>query len=100
MPTSEILAALGNPNRLRIVRVLADGAKCNCELAPALGLEQSNLSRHLAVLVDSGLLVAERQGTRVNFRIADRRVLRIVALAEQVARAGLEKKIRSDALLA
>ena len=86
MPTSEILAALGHPNRLRIVRCLAGGPKCNCELAPALGLEQSNLSRHLAVMVGSGLLVAEREGTRINYRIADKRVLRIVELAEQIAK--------------
>lgn len=100
MPTSEILAALGHPNRLRIVRCLADGAMCNCELGPELGLEQSNLSRHLAVMVDSGLLVTEREGTRINYRIADRRVLRIVALADEIARAGLVRKTHADASLA
>jgi len=99
MPTSEILAALGHPNRLRIVRCLAGGPKCNCELAPELGLEQSNLSRHLSIMVDSGVLASERQGTRVNFRVADRRVLRIVELAERIAQAGLEKQMRSDELL-
>ena len=96
MATFEILNALGHPNRLRIVQFLADGPKCNCELAPQLGLEQSNLSRHLALMVKSGLLVSERHGTRVNFRLADKKVLRIVALAESVARLGLEKRLRAD----
>ena len=92
MTTFEILEALAHPNRLRIVRSLQEGPRCNCELAPMLGLEQSNLSRHLTLMVKSGLLVAERHGTRVNFRLADKRVLRIIALAEGVARLGLEKK--------
>jgi DNA-binding transcriptional ArsR family regulator len=96
MATFEILSALGHPNRIRIVQCLADGPKCNCELAPMLGLEQSNLSRHLALMVKSGLLESDRQGTRVNFRLADKRVLRIVTLAESVARLGLEKRLRSD----
>ena len=97
MTPADILSALGHPNRLHIIECLADGPKCNCEIAPVLGLEQSNLSRHLSHLVKSGLLVAERQGTRVNFALADRQILRIVELAERVAEAGVKRMFRDHA---
>ena len=93
MTAADILSALGHPNRLHIIECLADGPKCNCEIAPVLGLEQSNLSRHLSHLVKSGLLVAERQGNRVNFALADKQILRIVELAERVAKGGVKRML-------
>ena len=53
---AEILLALAHPNRIRIVELLRKDVMCNCELAPALELEQSNLSRHLKILVQAGIL--------------------------------------------
>ena len=49
MKTADIpamtLAALSHPNRIRILEYMRKGVHCNCELAPALLLEQSNLSQ-------------------------------------------------------
>ena len=87
-----VLAALGNPNRIRILEYLRGDIRCNCEIAPALGLEQSNLSRHLKLLVQSGILVSWKEGLRVNFKIADQRVYRILELAKALAKREAEKK--------
>ena len=46
---ANILTALAHPNRIRILEFLKNGIKCNCEIAPALELEQSILSRHLKI---------------------------------------------------
>jgi ArsR family transcriptional regulator len=92
---AEILAALGHPNRLRIVEYLRKDIRCNCELAPALRLEQSNLSRHLKILVQAGILISWKDGLRVNFKVADERVFRIIDLATTVARQGIEKKVEA-----
>ena len=73
-----ILAALAHPNRIRIVEELREGAKCNCELVPVLNLEQSNLSRHLKILVQAGILISWRDGVRVNFRIADEKIFNVL----------------------
>ncbi|KAB2925273.1 MAG: helix-turn-helix transcriptional regulator [Bacteroidetes bacterium] len=81
-----LLAAIAHPNRIRILEELRGTVKCNCELAPALGLEQSNLSRHLKVLTDAGVLVSWREGVRVNFKVADAQVYGIIDLAGTVAR--------------
>ncbi|HLA68500.1 MAG TPA: metalloregulator ArsR/SmtB family transcription factor [Bacteroidota bacterium] len=93
--TAAVLAALAHPNRVRILECLREDIKCNCELAPSLSLEQSNLSRHLKLLVQNGILISWKEGLRVNFKIADQRVYRILELAKAVAKRGIEKKVEA-----
>jgi ArsR family transcriptional regulator len=82
---AHILVAIAHPNRIRILEQLQKETKCNCELAPALGLEQSNLSRHLKILTQAGILISWKDGLRVNFKIADKRIFDILELAESIA---------------
>lgn len=89
---AEILAAIAHPNRIRILEQLQEGVRCNCELAPALDLEQSNLSRHLKILVQAGILTSWKEGLRVNFKIADDRIFNILDIAGAIARQQVEKK--------
>lgn len=83
--SAEILSSIAHPNRIRILECLRDNAHCNCELAPSLRMEQSNLSRHLKILVQAGILISWKEGLRVNFRVADERVFRILELAKSLA---------------
>ena len=90
-PTAEVLkarflVALAHPNRVRILEFLGKEVRCNCEIAPALELEQSNLSRHLKILVEAGVLDSWKEGLRVNFRVVDQRVFRILRMAEALVR--------------
>lgn len=89
---AEILMALAHPNRVRIIEYLQKDIRCNCELAPALELEQSNLSRHLKVLVQAGILKSWKDGLRVNFKVADERIFKILDIATTIARREVEKK--------
>ena len=89
---SEILEALAHPNRLRIVEFLRQGPRCNCEIAPELGMEQSNLSRHLRILVQAGILYSWKEGLRVNFKVADGRTFRLLDIVTALARQDVEKK--------
>jgi len=82
---ADILAAIAHPNRIRILEQLQKEVKCNCELAPALGLEQSNLSRHLKILTQAGILISWKDGLRVNFKIADKRIFDLLELSESIA---------------
>jgi len=84
-PKADILLAIAHPNRIRILEQLRKEIKCNCELAPALGLEQSNLSRHLKVLTQAGVLISWKDGLRVNFKIADERIFELLDLSESIA---------------
>ena len=93
---ANILNALAHPNRIRILESLKSGVKCNCEIAPVLDLEQSNLSRHMKILVHEGIVISWKEGLRVNYKIADKKILDILNLAGDVAHA--EAKTRIEVL--
>lgn len=90
---SEIFNALAHPNRIRILQTIRSGKNCNCEIAPELDLEQSNLSRHLKILVKCGILRSWKEGLRTNYAITDERVLDLLDLADEIAKSNLEKKL-------
>jgi DNA-binding transcriptional ArsR family regulator len=73
--------ALGDPLRIRLLDLLRDGELSVNALAEQLGAGQQNVSKHLAVLVDAGMLARRKQGNHVYYRIADEGVF---ALCEQI----------------
>jgi DNA-binding transcriptional ArsR family regulator len=73
--------ALGDPLRVRILDLLRDQELSVTVLAEQLGAGQQNVSKHLAVLTDSGMLARRKDGTHVYYRVADEAVF---ALCEQV----------------
>jgi ArsR family transcriptional regulator len=83
---ADVLSALAHPNRIRILEFLGTNVRCNCEIAPALRIEQSNLSRHLRILTQAGVLVSWKEGPRVNFKVADESIFRILETATTLAR--------------
>jgi len=50
---------------LKILELLVDGERCVCEIFPAIGGEQSNVSKHLGFLRSQGIVIADRRGMRV-----------------------------------
>lgn len=64
--------ALGEANRLRIVRSLQNGEKNVTELVNQTGMSQPNVSRHLLVLLNSGLIGRRKEGLNVMYRITDK----------------------------
>lgn len=83
---AEILTAISHPNRIKILNAIKQGnILCGCEMLPMLGLEQSNLSRHLSTLVKAGILDAWKDGVRMNYKIADERIFDLLNLAEKIA---------------
>ncbi len=71
---AEFLQAVGQATRLRILEVLAGGERCVCDIQAEVGEQQSNVSKHLAILRRSGILTARREGGRVIYRIRDGRI--------------------------
>lgn len=65
-----VFKALGHPARLAIVDALGAGERCVCELVAAAGLGWSAVSRHLSVLKSAGVLVDEKRGQQVYYRLA------------------------------
>lgn len=67
---AELLKALGNGQRLRILCLLVDGEKSVGELNQHLDLSQSALSQHLARLRDEGLVQTRRESQVIHYRLA------------------------------
>jgi len=80
---ADLLKALGQPTRLKILELLAEGERCVCEIFPAINAEQSNISKHLAFLRSQGIVIAERRGMRVFYRLAERRIVKLLDDAEE-----------------
>ena len=78
---AEYFRALSHPARIRIVHYLKKGERCVCEIVPYLKEEQSNVSRHLAVLKRAGILSSRKEGVSVYYRVEDENVYKIVDLA-------------------
>ena len=68
--------ALADDNRRRILLALLDGPKYPAELAAELGLGKANTSNHLTCLRGCGIVVAEPEGRRVRYELADPRLRR------------------------
>lgn len=66
---AEILKALAHPVRVAILDFLKDGEQCVCDIAKRVGSERSNVSRHLAVMVSSGVLGYRKEGLKVIYSL-------------------------------
>jgi DNA-binding transcriptional ArsR family regulator len=81
---AEILKALAQPTRLRILELLKDGERCVCEIYPALGQEQANISKHLNFMKRAGILHCRKDGVRILYSIKNPEVLEILRHADTI----------------
>lgn len=66
-----VMKALSDPNRVKIVKMLQHRILCVCEIQAALGLAQSTASKHLKVLDEAGLITSAKEGLWVNYRLSE-----------------------------
>ncbi len=78
-----LLKAIGHPVRLKIVDLLRTESECVCHLSTALDKPQPYVSQQLAILRNAGVIVDERDGTNIFYRLADDNVARQVTAACQ-----------------
>lgn len=81
---ARLLRALANERRLMILCRLGDRERRVGELRPLVGLSQSALSQHLAVLREEGLVTTRRDGQAIWYRIADPAALKVVATLAEI----------------
>ena len=81
---SEILKALSHPVRVLIVHALTGGDRCAGELNVLVDIDQSNISRHLAVLKRAGIIADQRHGMRVFYHLQTPCILKAFDCAVEV----------------
>ncbi len=90
---TDFFKALSHPARLQIVEFLREGEKCVCEIYPALKLEQSTVSRHLAILKREGILSSEKRGLRVMYWCENKDIFKLIDLSEEIVSAYWRSRI-------
>ena len=64
-----IFKALGDENRIRILKLLHGGEKCACKLLEELNIGQSTLSHHMKILCDAGIVTGRKEGKWMHYSI-------------------------------
>jgi ArsR family transcriptional regulator len=78
------LKAIAHPLRLKILCVLGEGEVCVQDIVDVVGTSQSNISQHLAILRDKGVLQTRKDANRVYYRVGDQRTLQLIVLMREV----------------
>jgi len=80
----KVFKALGDPTRLKILKMLAKCEKCVCEIIPSTGKSQPTTSAHLKILHEAGLVKSRKEGLSVYYRLADESVKELIKAAEKI----------------
>jgi len=75
---ARVFSAVSDPVRIKILKLLEKESMCVCELMKALNMRQSLISYHLKFLREAGLIKPVRKGKWVFYKIADKKVLRMI----------------------
>lgn len=81
---SEAMQAMAHPLRLKILCLVGNQELSVLEIVEAVGTTQSNVSQHLGVLRDHGLLESRKEANKVFYRIGDPRVLKMISLTREI----------------
>ena len=89
---AEILKAIAQPTRMKIIEFLRDGERCVCEIFPAIAEEQSNTSRHLNMMQSCGILTRRKEGIKIMYRLKHPEVLGVLKLASAILKKEISGK--------
>lgn len=92
---AEICKIFTNPKRLEIISLLRDGEKTVSELSELADVPQANISQHLTVLRQNGVVETRREGANIYYKIANPKILQACDLMREVL---LEKLSESKKL--
>ncbi len=81
---SRSLKAMSHPLRLKILCTLGGQEISVQDIVENVGTSQSNISQHLAVLRDKGILASRKDANRVFYRVGDARTLRLIGMMQDV----------------
>lgn len=81
---SRSLKAMAHPLRLKVLCILGGEELSVQEIVDAVGTSQSNISQHLAILRDKGILKSRKDANKVYYSINDHRTLRLISMMQDV----------------
>ncbi len=91
---AEILKALAQPTRLKILEFLRGGERCICEIVPAVSGEQSNISRHISLMQKSHLVATRKDGVKVMVKVRDPKIFDILDRVNSILKSQMNEQSR------
>lgn len=91
---ASICHTLSNPKRLEIIDLLRNRELSVTELADALEISQANLSQHLAIMRQKGIVMTRREGLNVFYSLSNPKIIQACELMRQVLLEHLEAGAR------
>ena len=92
---AQLITALAHPIRLAVVDLLKDGEVCVCEIADRIGVERSNTSRHLALMLKAGVLKTRKDGLQVFYSLQTPCVLNFLGCATKTLEQNLKRQAKA-----
>ena len=89
---AEILKAMAQPTRLKILECLRKGEKCICEIVPAINGEQSNISRHISLMQKCRLVTTRKDGVRVIVKVRDPKIYDVLDRISQILQSQIKEQ--------
>jgi ArsR family transcriptional regulator len=83
--SAAVARALADPKRLCVLQSLGQGELTVRELSERVGCHVPNMSQHLAVLRNMGLVMTRREGNAIFYRLTDQRILEACQLLQSIA---------------
>jgi ArsR family transcriptional regulator, virulence genes transcriptional regulator len=89
---SETYKTFSNPARLQIIRLLCGEEMNASELVKETGISKANLSQHMGMLVQSGMVKARKEGAFVFYSLSDQKIEKACDLMQEVLIDGIKRK--------
>jgi ArsR family transcriptional regulator len=80
----DVLKALADPTRLKILECLKNGERCICEIIPYTGKSQPNVSQHLKVLKNTGLVEVRKEGTKFLIKVSNPKIFDVITSVKRL----------------
>ncbi|MBT8198067.1 MAG: metalloregulator ArsR/SmtB family transcription factor [Acidimicrobiia bacterium] len=80
---ASVCKGLADPKRLLILNTLRDGERSVTEICDELALRQANVSQHLAILRDKGMVESRKEGQRVYYRVTSGKIVQALDLLRE-----------------
>jgi len=91
----EIIQAAAHPIRLAVIEYLGQGERCVCDIVEHVSAQRSNVSRHLALMLKSGVLECRKEGLKVFYKLKTPCLLDFLGCVEKA----LRERVEGDAAL-
>lgn len=91
---AEIIQAAAHPIRLAIIEYLVDGEQCVCDIVETVEAQRSNVSRHLAVMLNAGVVECRKDGLKMMYSLKTPCIVKFLGCVEDALKERMESQTK------